>query len=437
VTEGVRPAASLDAEAAYDLWRAGAANVMLLLIGLTTLPQVVVWLLGFDLPGKGQVVEVVALVVLAVAAAVVRRWPVDLRIWLIMGLMFVASAHGLLWYTGAMARVWLAGVPILALILGGPRTALIAAAISVALVVLHAGAAAAGLTEGWSVQSFDESRTRVIVARAAMWVAFFIPLMLLLRRFYLFQIRTLAAERELSAHLAREVEERKAAHASLAEAVSERDRLEQEIALVSDVEQRRLGHDLHDGVGQMLAGALLRSAVLGERLAEADPARAEEARALCTLLESAMGEVQQVARSLAPIDMNPASLGHALRTLTRQAGGVHGVHCEFRELGEVGALDGEKTLHLYRIAQEAVNNAGKHARARRIDVSLAARDGHVVLTVEDDGRGLPCPRPAHGMGLSIMAYRAERMGGRLEFQSRHAGGTRLVCQVPRGDVDER
>ncbi|HSJ05115.1 MAG TPA: sensor histidine kinase [Longimicrobiales bacterium] len=433
MSEVVKPAASLDAEAAYDLWRAGAADVMLLLIGFAALPQILLWLLGFDLPATGQVVAVVALVLLVAAAATVRRWPVDVRIWLIMGLTFIASVQGLLWYTGAIARVWLAGIPVLALVLGGPRTALVAASISIAIVVLHATAAAAGLADGWSVQSFDETRTRVIVARAAMWMAFFIPLMFLLRGFYRFQIRTLAAERELSARLAQEIAERTAAHAALADAVSERDRLEQDIAHVSDVEQRRLGHDLHDGVGQQLAGALLRSAVLEEHLSVEDPARAEEAHALCALLESAMGEVQEVARSLAPIDMHPTSLGHALRTLAQRAGGAYGVRSEYRESGEVNYLGREKTLHLYRIAQEAVNNAGKHARAGRIDVALASQDGHVVLTVEDDGSGLPCPAPAHGMGLSIMTYRAERMGGRLEFQRTEGGGTRVLCRVPRGD----
>jgi signal transduction histidine kinase len=405
--------------------------MMLILFGVSTLPHVGAWLLGYDLPATTQWVVVTTMIVLLTVAGVAgRRWSIAVRVWLLLLVAYLASIQGFIWYSGAMARVWLLGAPILALILAGPRSAFIAAIVSIVLTALHTTFALTGWIDGWRVVGFDDARPVIVLARSVMWMTFFVPVLVLVNRAHLFHMRTLAAERATSARLEEEVANREAANESLSRAAVERDRLEREVARVGDEERRRLGHDLHDGAGQQLAVALLRCAALEQRLEGDGCAGAAEARDLMGLLESTMDEVHEVARSLSPVDMDPEALGPALGALTRRAGACWGVRCDFVETGEVRFYDRQHTLDLYRIAQEAVTNAGKHAGARRIAVSLGSNDGHVLLTVEDDGRGLPTTVPFGGSGLHIMAFRANRIGGRLELESRPAGGTRVVCQVP-------
>jgi signal transduction histidine kinase len=422
-----------DPDGAFEKWRVQSAQLMLLLFGISVLPHLGAWIAGYELPGRTQWIALtVAIVALMVAGVVGRRWSPTVRVWLLLLVSYLAAIQGLIWYTGAMARVWLLGAPILAIILAGPRSALVAAALSVGLITLHAVAAVTGFGDAWHVEGFIESDPHVVVSRSIMWVAFFIPVLFLTRSVHLFHLRTLTAERTVTARLEAEVAEREAAHDSLARASAERERLEREIARVGDEERRRLGQDLHDGASQQLAVALLRCTALENRLASEYPDGAPDLRDLGALLESTMDEVHEVARSLSPVEMNPEALGPALGCLARRAAHSFGVRCDYREIGEVHVSDCDRTLDLYRIAREAVNNAGKHAHARRITVTLDGGDGQVLLAVEDDGRGLPKEVTGHGLGLRIMALRANRLGGTLAVEPSPTGGTRLVCRVPRG-----
>jgi signal transduction histidine kinase len=421
---------SPEAFAAYEVWRGKAAEVMLILFGVSTLPHVGAWLLGYDLPATFQWVVVTSLIVVFTVAGIAgRRWSIAVRVWLLLLVAYLASIQGFIWYSGAMARVWLLGAPILALILAGPRSALVAAIVSIVITALHTTFALTGWIDGWHVVGFDDGQPVIILARSVMWMTFFVPVLILVYSAHLFHLRTLAAERATSARLEEEVANREAANESLSREATERNRLEREVARVGDEERRRLGHDLHDGAGQQLAVALLRCAALEQRLEGDGCAGAAEARDLMALLESTMDEVHEVARSLSPVDMDLEALGPALGALTRRAGTAWGVRCEFQEKGQVRLYERHHTLDLYRIAQEAVTNAGKHAGARWIMVTLGSEDGRALLTVEDDGRGLPTTVPCGGSGLHIMAFRAHRIGGRLDLERPPTGGTRVVCQV--------
>lgn len=424
-----------EARAALQAWRDESGHLIFTLIGFSVLVPTIAWIVGYELPAtRYWFPTAVGVIALAAVALLARRLPMLVRVWLFLIILYLAAARGLIWYTGAMARVWLVGAPVLALILAGPRSGLVASAISVALVILHAAGAFTGATEGWRVTGFDENSARVVVSRAVMWLAFIVPLLALVRKWYAFQLRTLAAERAASARLEERNAERAAALESLSREVSERERLEREIARAGDEERRRLGHDLHDGVSQQLAAALLHCTTLEEHLVSNSCSGVTEARRLRELLEASMDEVHEVAKSLAPLEMDPDALGAALTALARRAGESFGVRCDYRERGDVRLQDSEQTLHLYRIAQEAVNNAGKHAAARRIALTLAQQDGHLRLTVEDDGKGLqPCDHSA-GLGLRIMAFRAQRIGGTLTIEPAAQGGTRVVCLIPKGDA---
>jgi signal transduction histidine kinase len=121
-----------------------------------------------------------------------------------------------------------------------------------------------------------------------------------------------------------------------------------------------------------------------------------------------------------------------------------GLACQFRATGNVQVPDSEQAHHLYRIAQEAVSNTVRHAHAARLALGLSEADGELLLQVEDDGTGLPENAPGEGMGLRIMAYRAQVMGGTLAIEPGPEGGTRITCRVPRGQgpqtegtIDER
>jgi signal transduction histidine kinase len=316
-----------EAEAAFQEWRGKAAQLMLVLFGISVLPHLVAWLWGFTLPGRTEWVLISLLILALVVAGVgVRRWPPIVRVWLLLLVAYLASVHGLVWYSGAMARVWLLGAPILALVLAGPRSALVAAVFSTGLITLHAMDALAGVTVDWHVAGFDETSAAVVFARSVMWVAFFVPAFFLFRSVHLFHLRTLASERAVRARLEEEILERRVAHASLARALRERARLEREIPRVGDEERRRLGQDLHDGASQQLAVALLRCTSLENRLARECPAASAEVHALGTLLESTMDEVHEVARSLSPMETDPDAVGPALGAMAHRPAHGFGVH---------------------------------------------------------------------------------------------------------------
>jgi signal transduction histidine kinase len=427
---GRDPAA--EAETAFEEWRGQSARLMLILFGFSVLPHLGAWLISYQLPGRTQWIAVALTIsALVVAGVAARRWSAMVRVWLLLLVSYLAAVHGLIWYTGAMARVWLLGAPILALTLAGPRSAFVAAAVSIALIVLHAVSAMTGIGTAWHVEGFVANDPAVVVSESIMWIAFFLPMLILTRNVHLFHLRTLKAERAVTARLEAEVAARRVVHKALTRASAHRARLEREIARVGDEERSRLGQDLHDGASQQLAVALLQCMALENRLGREYPEGVGEVKDLGALLESTMDEVHEVARSLTPVAMDPDALGPALRSLARRTAHSFGVECGYRELGDVRVSDCERTVDLYRIAQEAVNNAGKHARARRITLTLDGGDGQVLLTVEDDGRGLPEEASGTGLGLRIMALRATRMGGTLVVGPAPTGGTRLVCRVPR------
>lgn len=426
-------------EIVLQAWRQKAADAVLGLVALTALASAFGWTLGFAQPGSLGTRLAVGLLYasVVVAAAVARGRDYRVRVWLMLLGLYLPAIQGLLMYDGPMGWVWLMVAPVAALILAGPGAGRVALLISGTLITLHAAGTVTGATARLQVPGFDPGRPSVVLVLTVMWFVTVIPLVWILDRFHLWHVGTLEEALAASARLEEEAKARQAEHQQLVQEAAERERLEREIARVSDEERRRLGHDLHDGASQQLAAALLRCTALEERLVAENPGAAADARALGALLESTMDEVQEVARSLSPVEMSLEALGPALRALTRRAAETFAIRCEFRQNGSVRLRNGEQALHLYRIAQEAVNNAGKHAHAHRIGVGLSAEDGRVVLSIEDDGNGMPDGAQATGLGVHIMTYRTERIGGRLVFEHPAEGGTRVVVDLPRESTTGR
>ncbi|WP_300160882.1 sensor histidine kinase [Solidesulfovibrio sp.] len=210
--------------------------------------------------------------------------------------------------------------------------------------------------------------------------------------------------------------------------MDERTRLEREIVNVSEEERRRLSHDLHDGLCQQLSGARLRCSAL-ERRSIAEPGVAEEVSDLSLLLEDSVSQAYDLSRGLWPVEHALGDVGPSLAELARRVGQSSGVEVAYREDLGCAPCRNEHLVQFYRIAQEAVANAVKHARPTRIDITLACGpDRRLTLAVRDDGVGRRAARPTGGgLGLRIMAYRARMIGAELSIDDGAAGGTVVSC----------
>ena len=214
----------------------------------------------------------------------------------------------------------------------------------------------------------------------------------------------------------------------IARDITERRRLEREILEVSAREQRRIGHDLHDGVCQQLAAITYLVDILGDRLQEKKNPDATEAERIGNLLNEANTQVRSVARGLFPVRLEEHGLVLALEDLAAGASSRYQIACRFVCQAAPANVDGEVELHLYYIVQEALLNAVNHGKAGTVMVTLAADQDRLRLTVQDDGTGFdPSGRNPAGMGLRIMRYRAKVIGAALEIQSQVNHGTQVTC----------
>ena len=210
---------------------------------------------------------------------------------------------------------------------------------------------------------------------------------------------------------------------------AERERLENEILQSIEQEQERIGRDLHDGIYQMLVGAKFRSVYLEKILVGKFPDAAQEAKAVEELLNHAIEQARDLARGLNPVKVTSDGLESALQRLADNVNveGAASPRCFCHFPKPVRIADHKAANHLYRIAQEAVQNAVKHAAAKNISITLARQNRRVTLIVKDDGKGIPPKLKTIGMGLDNMRTRATLVGGTLEIRRRTHGGTAVTC----------
>ncbi len=217
----------------------------------------------------------------------------------------------------------------------------------------------------------------------------------------------------------------------IARDITERKRLEREILEISNREQRRIGHDLHDGICQLLAGIAFMSENLADVLEEKRVVESSQAERISVLINTAISQTRSVARGLFPVRLEENGLASALEELAANASELFKLNCRFVSRQPPPHVENEIALHLYYIALEAVANAAKHGKAREITISLEpAKDGY-MLGVQDDGTGfITGGAPASGMGIRIMQSRARVIGTTLSLESRPSGGTHVVCLFP-------
>jgi PAS domain S-box-containing protein len=209
-------------------------------------------------------------------------------------------------------------------------------------------------------------------------------------------------------------------------------RLEKEVIEILDREKERLGRELHDGLCQTLAGIAALSATLSKRLtANSESAGAAAAAEITKLLGGCIGEARDLARGLSPLGLAEGGLDEALAALALNFEHMFRVPCSITCDRPFPRLQREAAAHLFRIAQEALNNAVAHGRAERIEISLNSKHGEGILIIRDDGMGVP-DRTTNpdGIGMHTMAYRARLIGASLTVRRRVQRGTAVICTFP-------
>ncbi len=211
--------------------------------------------------------------------------------------------------------------------------------------------------------------------------------------------------------------------------ILERERTTARMADLVWREQQDLLHTLHDALGQTLTGLGMLGSGLRHRLSSVDKDAAETATQIAKQAQQALEQVRQLSRSLFPAEVDAESLTAALRELAFTTGSLHKI--EARVHGQVphGFHDGAAATQLYRIAQEAVTNAIKHAQARTITIQIDGRAAALRLQIADDGVGIGKAATGNGIGLQIMRYRAHSIGGILTVESGSTGGTVVTCTL--------
>lgn len=213
--------------------------------------------------------------------------------------------------------------------------------------------------------------------------------------------------------------------------ISERKRLERTVLEISEREQRRIGQDLHDGLGQHLTGIAFMAKVQQHQLAEKQSPEAADAAKIVQLVNDAILKTRELSRGLLPVLSDARGLNSALQLYAAEVQDLFGIACRFQCNDSVLIRDTAIATHLYRIAQEAVNNALKHAQARNIQIRLFSGEREGSLIIQDDGIGIERPPAPHaGVGLHIMNYRAGMIGGNLEVRRAHPQGTVVTCRFP-------
>lgn len=215
--------------------------------------------------------------------------------------------------------------------------------------------------------------------------------------------------------------------------VIERKRLEKAIDVATTALQRHVAQELHDTVAQELSGMSLIAESLRKAIV-AGTARPEQAEELARHLEESNELVRQLSHGLMPVEVETGALFPALEQLARQCCKLHTIECRVTGEANLDLRSADTATHLYRIAQEAVQNAVKHGKPTRVEISLRQEGADVVLQIQDDGGGFPPnAEPKGGIGRQVMKHRASLVGGHLVLLSEPGVGVTVICRVKEND----
>ena len=215
--------------------------------------------------------------------------------------------------------------------------------------------------------------------------------------------------------------------------VTERVVLEQEIVAIAERERIRIGNDLHDSLAQELTGLTLLIGSLRSRVSKEGSDEDQEFRRIHSVLESAIESSRSMAQGLSPQLAGGTGIKGILDSIAVYATSLYGVEIDIDIESAIPKATSVQTREIYRIVQEAVTNAVRHGEATYIEASVTCEGAQLELTIRDNGRGFdPSSQRDTGMGLRIMAYRANRLGGSLEIGRDATRGTIVTCRCPWG-----
>jgi len=207
--------------------------------------------------------------------------------------------------------------------------------------------------------------------------------------------------------------------------------LERRLLEIGNEERRRIGRELHDGLGQMLTGIRLVSENLARKLKVNEVPGAGEVQEISDMIKNADDYARTLSRGMVEVDLEKKGLAVALQNLCCQTEKMSGINCSYMETGNIDVGNHSMALHIYRIVQESMNNAFRHADAKNIQVRLSGNVHHLSITVDDDGKGFDTEKVVeNGTGIQIMKYRAGIMGGVLEIVRINENLTRVRCIIP-------
>jgi signal transduction histidine kinase len=210
--------------------------------------------------------------------------------------------------------------------------------------------------------------------------------------------------------------------------IIERKRLEKQVLEISEREQQRIGQDLHDSLCQQLAGIAFLGKVLQQKMKKKSFAEARSAGEMVSLIDDAITQTKGIARGLYPVRLEANGLMSALSELSRNMKKMFNITCNVEYDKPMLFYDNFAAIHIYRIIQEAVNNAVKHGKATKIVIKFANYNGVSVLTIKDNGRSSHNVANENiGMGISIMKHRANMIGASLDIKNSSEGGTLVTC----------
>jgi len=355
------------------------------------------------------------LLVLLLALAVLRDLPHGLRGWVLIGLgylnlvtAFTATGR----FDGPIPLAMLV-LPIYAAIFLGGRAAWAAAGLGASLFGGMALASWLGMTRLHGSPAPNPGPFSTIFG----WLVVFLPVMFVLDRFTALLQRVASREKAQRLQIQFEAGERRFLEGALLE--------------TAERERQALGHELHDGICQQITGALLQCRAAEQAATLGGAPESASLRKISSILGDSLGQVHDLARGLSPGVLTPEALLPSLLDLARRTRETFEVACDLEARDCPALLDPAAATHLYRIAQEALINAVKHGRPGRILIRLTREGGALVLEVSNDGQPLVDPGPERrGMGLRIMRYRSELLGGIFELAAGPGPGARVRCAVP-------
>jgi PAS domain S-box-containing protein len=240
------------------------------------------------------------------------------------------------------------------------------------------------------------------------------------------------SHQELEQRVKQRTADLSSANAQLQAALTERRRLEHELLEITDKERRRIGLDLHDDLGQKLTGIALMAKGLQTKLTRDGSESAAEAARIHSLIQETMNQTRELSHDLVTLDLHEKDLASAMERMVAHTKRSFNIGCRFRcETAAVPVLDANAVSQLYKIAQEAVTNAIKHAKARNVEIRLSNDEHQLRLAIRNDGSLFPSVvKASGGLGLRIMNYRAHLIGAALEVSPGEREGAVVTCFLP-------